>query len=173
MPPASTLAAGMQVPTRTLIWQSFTRQTNLRKVPKVSTSTLAYYSTQVCSPCTKQACKAIELSTKPSGATVLLLQTNLLGLCRHLIHLIWIRHISVSITPSALQRKSLFHVADDIIVYHVGMPNVKTSTKHSCNTLKGMNLTELLQICLPRLTGNGGIDGLRLSRTSIFYTLAG
>ena len=33
----------------------------LRKVPKVSTLTLAYYSTQVCSSCTKQACKAMEL----------------------------------------------------------------------------------------------------------------
>ena len=42
------------------------------------------------------------------------------------------RHISVSVTPSALRRKSVSHVADKIIVYHVGMPSVKTSTKHSC-----------------------------------------
>ena len=35
-------------------------------------------------------------------ATILLLQTNLPGLCRHLIHPIWISHISVSVTPSAL-----------------------------------------------------------------------
>ena len=34
---------------------------HLRKIPKVSTSILAYYSTQVCSSCTKQACKAMEL----------------------------------------------------------------------------------------------------------------
>ena len=33
----------------------------LEKVSKVSTSTLAYYSTQVCLSCTKQACKAMEL----------------------------------------------------------------------------------------------------------------
>ena len=31
-----------------------------------------------------------------------------------------------------------------IIIYHVGMPSVKTSIKHSCNTLKGMALTEQL-----------------------------
>ena len=69
--------------------------------------------------------------------------------------------------------KSVSHVADKIIVYHVGIPSVKTSTKHSCNTLKGINLAELLQFCLPGLTGNGGIDGLRLSRTWIFDPLAG
>ena len=104
---------------------------------------------------------------------MLLSQTNLPGLCRHLIHLIWIRHISVSTTPSTLRRKSVSHVADEIIVYNVGMPSEKTSIKHSCNTLKSMNLAEVLQLCLPGLTGNGGIDGLRLSRTSIFHTLAG
>ena len=37
-------------------------QTNRRNVSKVSRSTVAYYSTQVCSSCTKQACKAMELS---------------------------------------------------------------------------------------------------------------
>ena len=64
-------------------------------------------------------------------------------------------------------------MADEIIVYHVGMPSVKTFTKHSCNNLKGMNLAELIQLCLPGLIGNGGIDGLRLSRTSTSHTLAG
>ena len=154
--------------------QSFTKQTCLRKVSKVSTSTLAYYSTQVCSSCTKQACKAkFFLSlVRPSGATILLSQTNFPGLCRHLIHLIWIRYISVSVMPSAIQRKSVSHLADEIIVYHVGMPSVKTSTKHSCTTLKGMNLAELLQLCLPGLTGNEGTDGLRLLRTSTFHTLS-
>ena len=49
-------------------------------------------------------------------------------------------------------------MADEIIVYHVGMPSVTTSTKHYCNTVKGMNLAELLQLCLPGLTGNGGIE---------------
>ena len=77
-----------------------------------------------------------------------------------------------SVTPSALRRKYVSYVTDKIIVYHVGMPSVKTSTKHSCNTLKGMNLAELLQLCFPGLTGNGGVDGLRLSRTSTFHTLA-
>ena len=57
-----------------------------------------------------------------------------------LIHLIWIRHTSVSVKPSAPRRKSISTVADEITVYHVGMPIVKTSTRHSCNTLKGMNL---------------------------------
>ena len=109
---------------------------------------------------------------KPSGATILLSQTNLPGLFRHLLHLIWIRHISVSVTPSALRRKSASHVAHEIIAYHVGMSSVKISTKHSCN-MKGMNLAELLQLCLPGLTGNSGIDDLRLSRTSTFHTLAG
>ena len=60
-----------------------------------------------------------------------------------------------------------------IIVNHVGMPSVKTSTKHFCNTLKDMNPAVLLYFCLPGLTGNGGIDGLRLSKTSNFHTLAG
>ena len=79
----------------------------------------------------------------------------------------------MSVTPSALWRKSVFHVAHEMIAYHVGMWSVKTSTKHSCNTLKGMNLAELLQLCLLGLTGNGEVDGLRLSRTSTFHTLAG
>ena len=35
-----------------------------------------------------------------------------------------------------------------------------------CNTLKGITLSELLQPCLPGLTGNGGIDGLKLSSSS-------
>ena len=100
-------------------------------------------------------------------------QTNLPGLCRHLIYLIWITHISDSVTPSALRRKSVSHVADEIILYHVGMPSVKTFTKHSCNTLKGMNLEELLQLCFPGLTGNEGIDSLSLPKTSTFHTLAG
>ena len=104
---------------------------------------------------------------------ILLSQTNLPGLCRHLVHLIWIWHINISITPSTLRRKSVSHMADKMIVYHVGMPGVKTSTKHSCNTLKGINLAELLELCFPSLTGNGGIDGLRLSRTSTFHTLSG
>ena len=63
-----------------------------------------------------------------------------------------LRHISVSVTPTALRQKSVSHVADEIIVYHVGMPSVKTATKHSCNTLKGMNIAELLQPWLPGLT---------------------
>ena len=64
-------------------------------------------------------------------------------------------------------------MTDEIIVYHVGMLSVKSFNKHSCNTLKGMNLAELLQLCLPGLTGIEGIYGLRLSRTSTFRTLAG
>ena len=88
------------------------------------------------------------------------------------IYLIWIKHISVSVMPSALRRKSVSHVADEIIIYHVGMPSVKTSTKHSSSTLKGMNQGKLLQFCLPGLTGNRGIDGVRLSKTSTFHTLA-
>ena len=95
-------------------------------------------------------------------ATIFLSQINLPGFCRHLM---WIRHISVSVTASPLQRKSVSHVADEIIVCHVGMASVKTSTKHSCNTLKGMNLAEMLQLCL---LGNGEIDGLRSSRTLTF-----
>ena len=67
MPPASTLVAGIQVPTRILHSSVSIRsvvylQTCLRKVPKVSTSALAYYSTLVYSSCTKQTCKAMELS---------------------------------------------------------------------------------------------------------------
>ena len=40
---------------------------------------------------------------------------------------------------------------------------------HDCNTA----VAELIQLCLPGLTGDGGIDGLRLYRTSTFHTLAG
>ena len=64
-------------------------------------------------------------------------------------------------------------MADKIIEYHVGLPVVKTSTKHSCNTLNVKTLSELLRLCLPGLTRNGGIDGLRLSRTLTFHTLHG
>ena len=66
--------------------------------------------------------------------------------------------------------------ANKIIIYHAGIPNAKTFTKHSCNTLKGMTLAELLRLCLPGFqgfTGNGGIDVPRLSRASTFPTRAG
>ena len=52
-------------------------------------------------------------------------------------------------------------MADKIIIYHVGMPSVKTSTKHSCKTLKGITLSQLLRLCLPCLTGNRRIDNRR------------
>ena len=96
---------------------------------------------------------------RPSGATILLSQTNFPGLCCLLIYLIWIRYTSVSATPSVLRRKSVSNVADKKIVYYVGILSTKTSTKHCCNTLKGMILAELLQLCLAGLTGDGEIDG--------------
>ena len=57
-------------------------------------------------------------------------------------------------------------MTDEIITHPVGMSRVKTSTQHSCNTLKGMTLSELLRLCSPGLTGNGGFDGLKLSSSS-------
>ena len=47
---------------------------------------------------------------------------------------------------------------------------MKTSTKHSYNTLKGMDLAELLQLCLPDFKENGGIDGLRLSNIDFSHS---
>ena len=71
-PPVSTLAAGKQTPTQILhlpasIWTVTNLITYLRKVPKVTTPTLAYKSTQTCSSTTEQACKAMKLSQGQLG----------------------------------------------------------------------------------------------------------
>ena len=61
----------------------------------------------------------------------------------------------MSVKQSARRRKSVSHVADQIIIYRVGLLSLKTYTKHSCNTPKGTTLPELLRLWLPSLTGNG------------------
>ena len=75
------------------------------------------------------------------------------------------QYFCIAISTAA---KSVSYLVDEIIIYHLGIPTMKTSAKHSCNTLKGITLSKLLQPGLPRLTGNGEIDGLRLTRTLSF-----
>ena len=66
MPPASTLAARIQVPTRILHSSVSIRTVVYLTDMSLKSSQglnidLTYYSTQVCSSCIKQACKAMEL----------------------------------------------------------------------------------------------------------------
>ena len=139
MPPASTLAAGIQVPTRILHSSvSIRTAVYLTNMSQKSFQGLNIDPRLLLHPgllvLYQASLQSDRTSARPSEATILFSQTNLPGLFRHLIHLIWIRNISVSVTPLALGQKSVSHAADEIIVYHVGMPSVKTSTKHSCNT---------------------------------------
>ena len=47
----------------------------------------------------------------------------------------------------------------------------ESSIKLSCSLLRETTQVWLLQLCLPSLTGNGGIDGPRLFGALISYTL--
>ena len=176
MPPASTLAVGIQVSIQILhslvSIPTVVYQTNLRKVSKVSISTLAYYSTQVCTCYTKQDCKAMELRKAKWSHYITL--TNKLA---------W------TLPPlDSLDMDQAYQCFCDVIstaakkCIRRDRRNNRIScwdaecenlNKHSCSTLKGMNLAELQELCLPGLTGNRGVDGLRLSRKSTFQTLAG
>ena len=175
MTPSFTLAAGVQEPIRishsSVLIRTVVYLTEMfRKVPKVSTSTLAYYSTQVCS--SYQASLKKRWSFRKTKWSHYITLTNKLARTLLPLNSPDMDHAYQCDMPSALRRKSVSHVADEIIVHHVGMPSVKTSTKHFCNTMKGMTLVQL-QLCLPGLRGNGKIDGLRLFKTLTFHTLAG
>ena len=68
----------------------------------------------------------------------------------------WMRLTRTSITPLRKQPKRLSHAG---IEFRVGMQSVNPSIKPFCSLLRETTRVWLLQLCLPSLTGSGGIDG--------------
>ena len=65
------------------------------------------------------------------------------------------------VTPLRKQPKRLSHAGIKITIFRVGMQSVNPSIKPFCSLLRETNQVWLLQLCLPSLTENGGIDGPR------------
>ena len=59
------------------------------------------------------------------------------------------------------QPKRLSHAGIEITIFRVGMQSVNCSIKPFCSLLRETTQVWQLQLCLPSLTGNGGIDGPR------------
>ena len=76
----------------------------------------------------------------------------------------WMQLTRTSVTPLKKQPKRLSHTGIEITIFHVRMPNVNPSIKPSCSLLREMGQVWLLQLCLPSLTGSGGINGLKQFR---------
>ena len=107
-----------------------------------------------------QACLLSDgTSARPNGVTTLLCQINLQRLCWRLIHLMWMRLTRTSVTPLRKQPKRLSHAGIEITIFRVGMQSVNPSIKSFCSLLRETTQAWLLQLCLPSLTENGGIDG--------------
>ena len=68
-----------------------------------------------------------------------------------------------SVTSSRKQPKRLFHAGIEITMFCAGMCSVNPWKELSCDLLRETNQVWLLRLCLPSLTGIGGIDGLRQS----------
>ena len=77
-----------------------------------------------------------------------------------------------SVTPFRKQSKRLSHAGIEITIFRVGMQSVNPSIKLSCSLLRETNQVWLLQLCLPSLTGSGGIDGPRQFGALTSHTLA-
>ena len=57
------------------------------------------------------------------------------------------------------QPRRLSHVGIETTIFRVGMQSVNPSIKPFCSLLRETTQVWLLQLCLPSLTENGGIDG--------------
>ena len=75
-----------------------------------------------------------------------------------------------SVTPLRKQLKRLFHTGIEITIFCVGMQSVNPSIKPFCSLLRETTQVWLLQLCLPSLTGSGGIDGSRQAVWSIDFS---
>ena len=80
-------------------------------------------------------------------------------LCCRLIHLMWMRLTRTSVTSLRKQPKRLSHAGIETTIFRVGMQSVNPSIKPFCSLLRETTQVWLLQLCLPSLTENGGIDG--------------
>ena len=138
---ASTLAAGIQVPTgilhssvsiRAVVYVTDMSQKSFQGL-NIDPRLLLHPGLLVLYQASLQS---NETSARPSGTTILLSQTKLPRFCRHLIHLIWIRHTSVSITPSALPRKSVSHGADEMSVSYLQMVDCHSFSHFFAASLK-------------------------------------
>ena len=92
-------------------------------------------------------------------------------LCCRLIHLMWMRLTRTSVTPLRKQPKRLSHAGIEITIFRVGMQSVNPSIKPFCSLLRETTQVWLLQLCLPSLTENGGIDGPKQFGALTFHTL--
>ena len=75
------------------------------------------------------------------------------------------------VTPLRKQPKRLFHAGIEITIFRVEMQSENPFIKPFCSLLRETTQVWLLQLCLPSLTGSGGIDGLRLFRALTSHTL--
>ena len=75
------------------------------------------------------------------------------------VHLMWMRLTRTSVTSLRKQPKRLSYTAIEITIFRVGMQSVNPSIKPFCSLLRETTQVWLLQLCLPSLTENGGIDG--------------
>ena len=73
----------------------------------------------------------------------------------------WMRFTRTSATSSRKQPKRLSHAGIKTTIFRTGMRSVNPSTKHSCSLLRETIQVWLLHLCLPKLTGSGGINGPR------------
>ena len=69
------------------------------------------------------------------------------------------------------QPKRLSHAGIEITIFRVGMQSVNPSIKPFCSLLRETTQAWLLQLCLPSLTENGGIDGPRQFGALTSHTL--
>ena len=119
-------------------------------------------------------CQACLLSdgtfARPNGVIILLSQINSQRLCCCLIHLMWMQITRTSVT-SRKQPKRLCHAGIETTIFHAGMQSVNLSIDLYCSLLRVTNQVWVLQLCLPSLTGNRGINGLRQFGALTFHTL--
>ena len=83
----------------------------------------------------------------------------------------WMRLTRSSVTPLSKQRKRLSHAGIEITIFRVGMQSVYPSIKPFCSLLRETTHVWLLQLCLPSLTENEGIDGPRQFGALTSHTL--
>ena len=76
-----------------------------------------------------------------------------------------------SVTLLKKQPKRLSHAGIEITIFRVGMQSVNPSIELSCSILRETTQVWLLQLCLPSLTGSGGIDGPRQFGALTSHTL--
>ena len=67
--------------------------------------------------------------------------------------------------------KKLSHAGIEITIFRVGMQCVNPSITPFCSLLRETTRAWLLQLCLPSLTENGGIDGQRQFEALTSHTL--